>query len=213
MKGGVKSSQKQQKQQKKAEECFPPLSTSLQAFLKGGSDREFRDLIYGVLSVSTLMLRARERFGAFIGVTAPQYSLMVAIGEAGESTATQLAEKLHVSVPFVTAEVGKLIKRQIIQRRPNSADGRSLLLTLTKKGEGLIRHLGPYRRLGNDMIFGSLTRERAAELQKIIGLLLADADKTLHELDSPTWTSLALPPDDIIENNSSNGNRLRRRKA
>lgn len=210
MKGSVNSPQKQNKT---ADEQFPPLSTSLPAFLKGRSDREFRDLIYGVLSVSTLMLRARERFGAFIGVTAPQYSLMVAIGEAGESTATQLAEKLHVSVPFVTAEIGKLIKREIVQRRPNSADGRSLLLTLTKKGENLILHLAPYRRLGNNMIFGSLTREQAQEFRKIIGLLLADAEKTLHELDNPAWTSLAVPPEETIDSNSSNGNRLRRRKG
>jgi DNA-binding MarR family transcriptional regulator len=170
-----------------AGEPFPPLSTSLDTFLVDGSDREFRKLIYDVLSVSSLMLRARERFGAFIGVTAPQYSMMMAIGEARQITVTQLADRLHVSSPFVTSEIGKLIKRQIVERRPNEADRRSSLLVLTPTGQDLIRRVGPYRRRGNDLVFGSLTGEQAASLQQILATLLTDAQRALHELDSPAW--------------------------
>src|SRR5262245_28237222 len=107
------------------QEPFPPLSISSDAFLTDGTDTEFRHLIYNFLALSALFLEAREYFGAFIGVSAPQYSMMVAIGEAKETTATLLAERLHVSTAFVAAEIGKLVSRQIVARRPSTSDRRS----------------------------------------------------------------------------------------
>ena len=170
-----------------AGEAFPPVSTSLEAFLVDGSDLKFRELIYKVLSTSTLMLRARERFAAHMGVSGPQYSMMVAIGEAGTATVGQIADRLHVSSPFVTAEIGKLIDRGIVERRPNEVDRRSSLLALTKRGRDLIRGVGPLRRMTNDMIFGSLTREQARALHEIMDRLLTDSEHALYAINSPAW--------------------------
>lgn len=164
---------------------FPPLSTSLEAFLVDGSDRAFRELIYKVLSTSTHMLRARDRFAAHMGVSGPQYSMMVAIGEAGSATVGQIAARLHVSSPFVTAEIGKLIRRGIVDRRPNDADRRSNILALTDQGKRLIRDVGPLRRATNDMIFGSLSASQARALDRIMDLLLADSERALHEISTP----------------------------
>lgn len=164
---------------------FPPVSTSLEAFLVNGSDRAFRELIYKVLSTSTHMLRARDRFAAHMGVSGPQYSMMVAIGEAGTATVGQIAARLHVSSPFVTAEIGKLIKRGIVDRRPNDADRRSNILVLTDTGKQLIRDVGPLRRMTNDMIFGSLNASQARALNRIMGLLLADSERALREINPP----------------------------
>jgi DNA-binding MarR family transcriptional regulator len=171
------------------EEHFPPLSTSLPAFLVNGSDSAFRHLIYNVLSVSALMLQARERFAIYIGVTAAQYTMMVAIGEAKATTVGQLATELSVSSPFVTAEINKLIKLGLVEKLPNEADRRSMLLALTPQSKDLIREVAPMRRLANDTIFGSLTKAQAKELVELNAILLADAKHALHELDSPKWSA------------------------
>jgi MarR family transcriptional regulator, organic hydroperoxide resistance regulator len=176
------------------EEPFPPLSISSEAFLADGTDAEFRQLIYNFLGLAALFLDARECFAAFIGVSAPQYSMMVAIGEARETTATSLAARLHVSTAFVAAEIGKLVSRQIVARRPSTSDRRSAILTLTPRGKSLIRHLGPYRRVGNDGIFGSLTRPQADQFKDLTSLLLANAQKALAELNHPDWVELAARP-------------------
>jgi DNA-binding MarR family transcriptional regulator len=176
------------------EEPFPPLSISSEAFLTDGTDKEFRQLIYNFLGLAALFLEAREFFAAFIGVSAPQYSMMVAIGEAREITATSLAARLHVSTAFVATEIGKLVSRQIVSRRPSTSDRRSAILTLTPRGKSLIRRLGPYRRVGNDGIFGSLTRSQADQFRVITTLLLANAQKALAELNHPDWTELAIRP-------------------
>ena len=164
---------------------FPPLSTSLEVFLDGGSDERFRDLIYKVLSTSALMLRSRDRFATVMGVSGPQYSMMVAIGEAGSATVGQIAEKLRVSSPFVTAEVGKLVRKGALSRELNQNDRRSSLLTLTKKGKDMIVSVGPLRQMTNDIIFGSLTKEQALAIHAIMDKLVVDSERALHAANSP----------------------------
>src|SRR5699024_3383906 len=117
---------------------FPPLSTSLPSFLDKGSDAKFRKLIYNVLTVSALMLKIRERYAAYIEVTGPQYSILVAIAESEQVTVSQLAQQLHVSPSFITAEVGKLHKQGYVKRNRNAADRRSAVLSLSKTGKELI---------------------------------------------------------------------------
>lgn len=169
------------------DEMFPPPSTSLDTFLVDGSDRRFRDLIYKVLRISTLMLRAREQFAKQMDTSGPQYSMMVAIGEAGTATVGQIAALLHVSSPFVTAEIGKLVEKGVIERKPNKADRRSSLLTLTKHGRDLIRSVGPLRRTINDMIFGSLTAPQVRALHELMDQLLVDIERAIHTVNSEAF--------------------------
>lgn len=183
----------------KVQEKFPPLSISSKSFVSGDSDAEFRRLIYHVLSASAMLLKARERFAAFIGVTAPQYSMMVSIGEAGSATIGQVAQAIHVSSPFVTAEIGKLVKRGIIDRQPNKADARSSLLTLSPLGKDLIRQLAPYRRAANDTIFGFLPPSEARQFSKTMEQLYINCERALHELDSPHWRKVANTHEPIVQ--------------
>jgi DNA-binding MarR family transcriptional regulator len=189
----VKAKKKTRSPATTSHEKFPPLSISSKSFISNGSDAEFRRLIYHVLSTSAMMLKARERFAAYIGVTAPQYSMMVSIGEAGSATIGQIAQAIHVSSPFVTAEIGKLIKRGIVNRQPNEADARSSLLTLTEHGMDLIRQVGPYRRTANDIIFGFLSPGEAKQFSRTMEQLYINCERALHELDAPHWRMDAKP--------------------
>jgi DNA-binding MarR family transcriptional regulator len=166
-------------------ERFPPLSISMKAFLKDGTDREFRHLINSLLSFSSLMTRHREYYASYIGVTGSQYTMMTLIAEAGFATVGDVAERMHVASQFVTAEINKLIGKDIIEKTPNEMDRRSMHLRLTPKGQNLLRELGPIRRESNDFVYGSLTEERGRALQEIIDKLIDDANSALHTLDAP----------------------------
>lgn len=166
---------------------FPPLSTSLKAFLDNGSDQKFRKMIYGLLQVSSMMLKAREYYGAYIGVSAPQYSMIVAIAEAGEATVRDLTQIMHVSSPFVTAEINKLIAAGYVRKRPNTKDRRSIVLSLTTAGTEAVGRVADMRMISNDMIFGSITPDEAAVFQRIIQVLISDFGPAIHELEAPHW--------------------------
>ena len=166
-------------------ERFPPRSISIETFLKDGTDREFRHLIYSLLSFSALMMRHRDYYASYIGVTGSQYSMMAVIAEARFATVGYVAEQMGVASQFVTAEISKLIGKNIIEKTPSETDRRSMHLRLTLKGQNLLRELGPIRRESNDLMYGSLTGDRGRALQETIDTLIRDANSALHALDAP----------------------------
>jgi DNA-binding MarR family transcriptional regulator len=168
-----------------AAEAFPPLTTSLAMFARDGSDRAFRRLIYSFVSLTGFMEANRDYFAAYIGVSSPQLLMMGVIAETPGSNVSAIAERLSVSTQFVTMEIGKLLVKGVVLKRPNEADRRGVLLSLTAKGQTLLRELGPVRRKINDMTFRSLTEERAKALQEILDGLIIDARSAVHELDAP----------------------------
>jgi len=170
-------------------ERFPPLSTSLPAFVQDGSDAEFRALIYELTSLFNIMQRNRRHFGTHIGVSESQALILMILAEASVATVGSIARRLEVSSQFVTIEVGKLVACKLVEKRPNESDRRSMFLSLTKKGEGLIRELAPLRRKTNDTVFRSLNRERARTLRAILADLIADGRIALHDLQAPRLTS------------------------
>jgi len=168
-----------------AEETFPPLTISLKSFVKDGSDREFRRLIYGLTRLQNQMERHRKLFAAYIGVTEAQVVMMRIIAETQDATVGHLAQQLYVTSQFVTIEIGGLVKKNIVEKRPNEADRRSMFLNLTPKGKSLLGELAIVMRKGNDIHFRSLTEDRARLLQEIISTLITDGMSALHELYAP----------------------------
>jgi len=167
------------------DERFPPLSTSIESLLRDGSDTAFRSLVYGLIRLGEMIVRHRDIYGAYIGVTGPQYQMMAMIAVAPNATAGEIAKTMSVSNQFVVSETGKLVARNILEKTTNRADRRSMLLNLTHKGRDLLRELGPLRRQSNDLMYRSLTGNRAGVLQEIVDALIADAEIALHELDGP----------------------------
>ena len=183
--GKVRVDKERKQRESGTTERFPPLSISLESFLKDGTDREFRHLINSLLSFSALMMRHREYYASYIGVTGSQYSMMAVIAEARLATVGYVAEQMGVASQFVTAEISKLIDKGIVEKTPNEMDGRSIFLKLTPRGKRLLGELGPIRRESNDLMYGSLTGDRGRALQETIDTLIRDANSALHALDAP----------------------------
>src|SRR5215470_17932454 len=161
------------------EERFPPLTISLRSFVKDGSDREFHQLIYALTRLQNQMARHLKLFAAYMGVTEAQAIMMRIIAETPDATVGYLAQRLYVTSPFVTVEIGDLVKKSIVEKRPNPADRRSMFLGLTRKGKSLLRELASIMRKGNDIHFRSLTEERVRLLQEMINTLITDGMSSL----------------------------------
>ena len=160
--------------------------TSLRSFLgDAGSDRGFRDLIYDLISLTGLIRNNQERFARYIGVTRPQCLMLLLISDGRYPTVGDIAARLEVSSPFVTAEVGKLVATGLVTKVANDQDRRSALLELTEAGRARVHDLGPLRRRTNDLMFMSVTAEDAERLRQIVHSLLVDGHSALHELEAP----------------------------
>jgi DNA-binding MarR family transcriptional regulator len=138
--------------------ALPP-TVSRAALLEAGSDRRFRTLVADLLTIAARMEEVRAHLGTRLGITGPQYSLMVAIahlqGGAGIGVGA-LAKALHVSSAFVASESGKLARRGLILKRPNPHDRRGMLLSVAPAGRLKLDRIGAEIRAVNDLFFGAL---------------------------------------------------------
>ncbi len=142
-------------------------------------------MVTDLITISLNMESVRAMLGARIGVSGPQYSILVAVlrMRPGEHVRVRdVAAYLHVSAAFVTAEAGKLAQRGLLQKLPSTSDGRSRLLSLTQEGEERLERLTPEIREVNDQLFGSLDRSDFLRLSRIAGELVRDSQRALQFL-------------------------------
>jgi len=161
------------------------LTVSRRALLSGGNDQLFREMVTDLITISLTMESVRATLGARIGITGPQYSILVAIFRMrpGEHVRVRdVAAYLHVSAAFVTAEAGKLAQGGLIQKLPSASDGRSRLLSLTRRGEAQLERLTPDIREVNDRFFASLDRSDFVCLSRIARELVKDSKRALEFL-------------------------------
>lgn len=161
------------------------LTITQPACLIDGSDAEFRSLINKLLYFSARLLAVRDGFGAIVGLTGIQYSILMSIKQLsseGEVTVNQLADHLHFSGSFVTVETGKLQKRGLIAKRRHLLDRRKMVLTITKEGLKLLEGLTNTQQTINDILFDKLSARDFAQLRKLVSQLVSNSDTATHEL-------------------------------
>lgn len=139
----------------------PPTSVSRQALLDAdGRDRAFRRMVYDLLTVGARMQEVRDRLASAMGVTGPQYAILMAIfhlqDEEGGAGIRAVARRLHVSGPFITAQVNLLVDGGLVEKHPNPADGRGVLLQLSARGRAAVKRTAPDIRQANDAFFSGL---------------------------------------------------------
>ena len=140
-----------------------PATISLAALLNGQrSDQQFRRLVRNLLTVAMRIELARDHFGRALHVTGPQYNLLMTVtelqGRAGVSVGS-VAQAMHVSSSFVTAETGKLLDLGLLRKQPNPSDRRGALLKLSPLGRAKVHGLLAEIRAVNDLFFGRLTAQ------------------------------------------------------
>lgn len=155
------------------EPARPPATTARPELMADGTGERFRQLVNDLFTIAVRMDAVRRRFSQLIGVTPPQYLILVTVAQLEASTAGEgatvraVAEHTHVSGAFVTAETGKLARLGLVAKRPNPADGRSVLVSLTPRGRKALETALPSIRAVNDAFFGKLSADDFARLSSI----------------------------------------------
>ncbi|HUT48858.1 MAG TPA: MarR family winged helix-turn-helix transcriptional regulator [Alphaproteobacteria bacterium] len=162
----------------KSDHALPP-TVSQGALLSGGSDARFRQMVYDLFTVSVRMETVRDALAKDLGVSGPQYSILMAIARlagTGGVPVGQVADQLHVTGAFVTVETGKLVRAKLVEKSPNPKDGRSVLLRLSERGAKRLERLAPKVCAVNDRFFGVLDRADFETLARIASALVQRSD-------------------------------------
>jgi DNA-binding MarR family transcriptional regulator len=166
----------------------PPLTVSSPALLSDGgeSDREFRELVHGLLAFAPQIEAIRSGFAAYVGLSAVQYTILISIAHLEPEQAVEvntIARHLHLSGAFVTIETGKLAARGLVGKRPNPADRRRVLLSVTSAGRELLARLAPIQRQVNDVLFECIPPGELPRALAFVRALIACGDRAQALLD------------------------------
>lgn len=164
---------------------LPPTTISSPELLIDGSDDEFRQVVYLFVKVLGRLMTCREAFGARINLTGSQFAVLVGVayrqGESGV-TVKELARYVHLAPTHVTTEVGRLHRRGLLEKKAGIEDRRSVLVSLTTRGEATVAMVAPFVRRINDILFGGVTAAEFAAAHAAFAKLSRNSEYVLTEL-------------------------------
>lgn len=159
-----------------------PLTISRPELLVNGSDGEFRRLVHNLFAFGSRHEAMRAGHGARIGLTGIEYTFLISIRhleDEGDVSVKHLADHLHLSGPFTTTMVGKLIARGLVAKEVDPADRRRVCLNVTPRAHDLLSQLAPTQRQVNDVQFGCLSKSEFHTLNELLEKLIASGDDAL----------------------------------
>jgi DNA-binding MarR family transcriptional regulator len=160
-----------------------PATVSRDALLEKGSDRRFRGLVFDLLTIATRMEMLREHLGGRIGISGPQYSILIAVAHLQDTAGVNVgavARAMHVSSAFVASESGKLARLGLLLKRTDPQDRRGVLLSLAPLGRRKIESVNTEIRGINDLFFGALDAKAFGTLCGATNLLVSGSRKALQ---------------------------------
>lgn len=96
-----------------------------------------------LIDAASLMTRAVDRRAQEIGITGPQWVVLIRIGGGIGNTATELCRSLGYDSGAMTRMLDRLVRLGLVRRAPSPRDGRVAALSLTPAGEALYPRLRP----------------------------------------------------------------------
>lgn len=162
-----------------------PLTVTRPELLIDGSDDEFRSLVHDSLAFSARLLSVRAGYGELIGVSGPQYTILISIAHLSKKSGVSVrtvADHLHLSGSYVTNETNKLIASGLITKTQDPRDRRRVLLELTDLGWGKFGELAEIQSRVNDIHFRCLSRRDFVTLRRIMEDLTESTDQALNLL-------------------------------
>lgn len=162
-----------------------PVSVSRKELLDktGSTDKKFRQLIYDISVAGSLLEIARQSLAQKLGVTSPQYNILMVIAQYQGSTGlrfTEIAEHLHVTISHITNEIKKLEADKWVDVIKSSEDKRARLVKINKSAESKIFLLGSHQRETNNHLFRNLTKTNFEKLSAVMGPLVEDFIETIE---------------------------------
>jgi DNA-binding MarR family transcriptional regulator len=163
----------------------PPRTISRRDFLRDGGDEWFREVIYATVEALGRLLACRNAFGRALGLTASQFAVLMGVafrqGATGV-TIRDLARHVALAPTHVTTEVGRLIRRGYLAKRPSPRDRRSVLVSLTARGERAIAGVAPLVRGANDVLFQGVAPADLEIVSRTMRRVTSNSDVALAEL-------------------------------
>jgi DNA-binding MarR family transcriptional regulator len=134
-------------------------------------------------AVSGLIARAYEdRFG----LSVPQWRLLCVLAEDGALTQAQLVARTVMDKVTVSRAAQGIVRRRLVARAQNEADGRSHVLALTEDGRRLYGEIAPLALAYEAALIAGLAPGEVKTLKRLLSRLQAAAGQLAGEAPPPS---------------------------
>lgn len=100
-------------------------------------------ICFPIYSVSRLITKAYKPYLEEMGLTYPQYLLLLVLWERDELSINQIGEKLLLNTNTLSPLIKRMEKMNLLQRKRSKKDERSVFIQLTDKGKALKNTAAP----------------------------------------------------------------------
>ncbi|NYE23381.1 MarR family winged helix-turn-helix transcriptional regulator [Pigmentiphaga litoralis] len=177
----------------------PPSTTSREEFFSGGTDKAFRESIYNIVRGLDGLMSCREVFSKVLGLTGSQFAVLMGVAHKENEegvTIRELSDHIRLAAPHVTTEVGRMIRAKLLVKRPNEADGRSVLVSLSPTGQAEVDRIAPLVRKVNDQLFQGIAADELATVTRAMKMLVLNSQRVLAEVHYGDLLDMAKPAPD-----------------
>ena len=122
------------------------------------------------------MNRARLLFDEY-DLKIGQAGILFMLEHFGEMSQRELASKMNVTPPAITAAIGKMERLGYIRRKPDDKDQRIMRLSPTDKGKACLEHIKKVAKQMDELMFKGMSQEEKLLLRR----LLLQMQKNLKE--------------------------------
>ena len=122
--------------------------------------------------------RIADEYRAHFGLKIPEWRVMAVLGDKGAATQRELVEATRMDKVAVNRACRGLEERDLLTRKPNSADGRSHHLGLTTAGEKVYRAIMPMALEMESHLFSTLSPAERELFRDFLERLRAQAETT-----------------------------------
>jgi MarR family transcriptional regulator, multiple antibiotic resistance protein MarR len=139
----------------------------------------FDTLFTDLVRVETRLYNAvAERVKAQAGVGAGYFELLRYVRDHPDARVADLAAAFAIGVGAISKIVDRLEKEDWVERRPNPANRRSSLLSLTPAGESVVSRTEPvWQAAIQEILGGAVTPAELTALSQTLGALRADLER------------------------------------
>jgi DNA-binding MarR family transcriptional regulator len=163
----------------------PPPTISRRDYFRHGSDEWFREAIYSAVRALRGLLACRDAFGRALHLTASQFAVLMGVAYRQKRQGVSirdLADHISLAPTHVTTDVGRMIRKGYLVKRPSPSDRRSVLVSLSPKGEAAITGVAPLVRRINDLLFLDIDAPSVDRVSRIMGRLTANSELAMGEI-------------------------------
>lgn len=135
-----------------------------------------------VLRVSDLLLRiGKIAFEERFGIKLTELRILVILGAFQSISVNEISRRTHIDKAWISRSLRGLLRRKLIRKTAHPEDSRASSLTLTKKGEALLREIAPVAEEYQRQL---LQGQRRGDVERVLDFL-ADRAEEIYQREAP----------------------------